>query len=77
MSDKMVDVTLHLDENISHGDRENFRDSLLSRKGVLAAACRDEKPHLITIEYNPEDINSSEFVKAAQDRGLHAELIGL
>ena len=77
MSDKMVDVTLHLDETISHGDRESFRDSLLSRKGVLAAACHDEKPHLITIEYDPETINSSEFVKAAQDRGLHAELIGL
>ncbi|MCK5387608.1 MAG: ATP-binding protein [Gammaproteobacteria bacterium] len=77
MSDKMVDVTLHLDENISHEDRENFRDSLLILNGVMAAACHDEKPHLIIIEYNPDTIKSSEFVKAAQDRGLHAELVGL
>jgi hypothetical protein len=77
MTDKMVDVTLHLDENISHGDRESFRDSLLSTNGVMAAACNDERPHLVTVEYNPEIINSSEFVKAAQDRGLHAELVGL
>jgi hypothetical protein len=77
MTTKMVDVTLHLDEDISHEDREVFRDSLLDMNGVMAAASPDEKPHLVTIEYDPDAINSSEFVKAAQGRGLHAELIGM
>jgi hypothetical protein len=77
MKDKMVDVTLHLDEIISHADRETIRDSLLNMNGVMAAACHDERPHLIIIEYNPDIINSSEFIKVAQDRGLHAELVGL
>ena len=77
MTDEMVDVTLHLYENISHEEREKFRDSLLNMSGVMAAACHDEKPHLVVIEYNPETINSSEFVKTAQANGLHAELIGL
>ena len=77
MTDKMVDVILHLDENITHDDRENIRDSLLDLDGVLAAACHDEKPHLLIVEYNPDIINSSEFLKVTQDRGLHAELVGL
>ncbi len=77
MSDKMVDVTLHLDENISHEERENFRDILLNMNGIMAAACHDERPHLIIIEYDPDIINSSEFVKAAHDSDLHAELVGL
>ena len=77
MTDKMVDVTLHIDENITHEDRENIRDSLLDLDGVLAAACHDEKPHLVIVEYNPDIIKSSEFLKVTQDRGLHAELVGL
>ena len=77
MTDKMVDVTLHIDENITHEDRENIRDSLLDLDGVLAAACHDEKPHLIIVEYNPDIIHSTEFLKVTQDRGLHAELVGL
>ncbi len=77
MKDTMVDVTLHLDEIISHADRETIRDSLLKMDGVMAADCHDERPHLVIIVYNPDIINSSEFLKAAQDRGLHAELVGL
>jgi hypothetical protein len=77
MTDKMVDVILHLDENTTHGDRENIRDSLLDLDGVYSADCHDEKPHLIIVEYNPDIINSSELLRVTQDRGLHAELVGL
>ena len=76
MSDLMVDVTLHIDENTTHDQREEFRDVLLALDGVMAAACHDEKPHLMLIEYDPEIINSIEFVNAAKRSGFHAELIG-
>jgi hypothetical protein len=76
MSDLMVDVTLHIDENTTHEQREAFRDVLLALDGVMAAACHDEKPHLMLIEYDPEIINSIEFVNAAKKSGFHAELIG-
>lgn len=76
MSDLMVDVTLHIDEDTTHDQREEFRDTLLALDGVMAAACHDEKPHLMLIEYDPETINSIEFVNAAKKSGLHAELIG-
>jgi len=77
MDTQMVDVVLHLDEEISHDDREKFRDTLLKMNGVMAASSHDEKPHLIVIEYNPDILKSSEFVDAARANGLHAELIGL
>lgn len=77
MTTKMVDVTLHLDEDVSNEDREEFRDSLLDLNGVMAVASPDEKPHLVTIEYDPDAINSSEFLKTAQARSFHAELIGM
>ena len=77
METNLAEVTLHIDEDTSHDEREKFRDVLLSMDGVMAAAYHDEKPHLIMIEYNPDLINSIEFVDAAKKQSLHAELIGL
>ena len=76
MDTKLAEVTLHIDEDTSHDERESFRDALLAMDGVLAAAYHDERPHLILIEYNPDVINSIEFVNTAKKHGQHAELIG-
>lgn len=77
MSTSMADVTLHLDESTTHDEREAFRDAILALDGVMAAACHDEKPHLVLIEYDPDAINSIEFVNVAKKSGYRAELIGL
>ena len=76
MNTRLAEVTLHIDEDTSHEERENFRDTLLAMDGVMAAAYHDEKPHLMLIEYDPDVINSIDFVNAAKKRGLHTELIG-
>ena len=77
MTHSMAGVTLHLNEDTSHDEREAFRDTLLALDGVMAAACHDERPHLMLIEYDPDSINSLEFVNAAKNKGFHAQLIGL
>jgi hypothetical protein len=77
MSTKLAEVTLHMDEETTHDEREAFRDELLVMDGVMAAACHDERPHLMLIEYDPDAVKSIEFVNAAKARGIHAELIGL
>ncbi|MGB5440740.1 MAG: ATP-binding protein [Gammaproteobacteria bacterium] len=76
MDTRIAEVTLHIDEETSHDTREKFRDVLLERDGVIAAAGQDERPHLMLIEYKPDVIDSTEFVNAAKEHGLHAELIG-
>ena len=77
MSDQVADITMHIDENTTHEDRERLRDELLRMDGVMAASCHDEKPHLIVMAYDPDVVNSLAFVKTAQEQGLHAELVGL
>jgi len=77
MDSRMAEVTLHIDENTAHEERESLRNVLLAMDGVVAAACHDEKPHLMLIEYLPAKIESIVFVNAAQKHGLHAELVGL
>jgi hypothetical protein len=68
-------VTMHIDENTSHDDREALRDALLSLNGVMAAAYHDERPHLMVVIYDPERVKSVEFVNAAKRLGLHTELV--
>jgi hypothetical protein len=68
-------VTLHIDENTTHDEREGFRDALLALGGVMAAAYHDERPHLMVVVYDPALVKSIEFVAEAKNRGLHAELI--
>jgi hypothetical protein len=77
MSNQIADITMHIDENTSHEDRERLRDELLDLDGVMAAAYQDEKPHLMVMAYDPDAVKSSTFVKIAQEQGLHAELVGL
>jgi hypothetical protein len=68
-------VTMHIDENTTHEDREALRDALLNLNGVMAAVYHDERPHLMIVVYDPERIKSIEFVNTAKSRGLHAELV--
>lgn len=77
MGEKMTDVTIHIDEKTSHEQREALRDHLLQHNGVMAADCRDETPHLMIIEYDPDVASSTEFLDIAKSSGLHAELIGM
>ncbi|MDH3325128.1 MAG: ATP-binding protein [Gammaproteobacteria bacterium] len=77
MSDKMVDVMLHIDETLQHAELESIRDDILKMNGVMAADYHDEKPHLMIIEYNPDDVNSSDFIEKVKIKGVHAKLVGL
>lgn len=77
MATKMVDVTIHIDEETSNADREILRDKLLARKGVMAADYKNSKPHLIIVEYDPDIVDSSEFLSIVEKLNFHGELIGM
>jgi hypothetical protein len=74
---KIVDVTIHIDEEISISDQETLRDQLLHQNGVMAADCHDNTPHLMVVAYNPDITNSSQFLNVIKSMNLHAELIGM
>lgn len=77
MEQKMADVTLHIDEETSPEEREGLRDHFLILEGVMAANYRDSQPHLMIVEYNPDQITSHKLVEAAEQHGYHAELVGM
>lgn len=77
MSTTMLDVILHIDEETTHSERESLRETFLNKSGVMTADCRDDRPHLMIVGFDPEDVSSNELLAMAKGRGYHAELIAM
>ena len=77
MDIQLVDVTLHIDENLDAQDRTRIEGNLRSINGVVSVHNPDERPHLVVVEYNPEATSSQAVLNCVTAEGVHAELIGL
>jgi len=73
---KMVDVTLHIDEEIGLDQREKLRDTVLGNDGVMAAAIQLKTPHVMIVEYDPDRVTSAQLLEMVTATGVHAELSG-
>ena len=77
MEQKMVDVTVHIDENLNDDQRGNLEESVRQQAGVIGVGYHENKPHLMVIEYNPDEVSSADLANLIKNQGVHAELIGL
>lgn len=77
MDTKMVDVTIHIDEDTSKTEKEALRNQLLQQNGVLSADYGNDRPHLMIVEYNPDLVGSTELLHIVEKLNLHGELIGM
>ena len=77
MNISLVDITLHIDENLSVEQRGSIEESLRALDGVVSVSNSDKAPHLAIVEYNPDKMDSQKILKRVTDQGVHAELIGM
>ena len=77
MDINLVDVTVHIDENLSPEVRITIEDSIRALDGVVSVHGSAKTPHLTIVQYNPEAMDSQKILKRIKDQGAHAELIGL
>ncbi len=73
----LVDIIVHVDENIDHDHREALTDKVRGVSGVVAVRLDDDKPHLMIVEYDPDAIKAIEVLNCVKEDGVHAELVGL
>lgn len=73
----LVDIVLHVDENLSAEQKETLEESLRALDGVVSVHNSEKTPHLTIVQYNPEQMDSKRILKRVTDQGAHAELIGL
>jgi len=77
MDISLVDITLHIDENLSIEQRETIEESLRALDGVVSVHNSEKTPHLSIVQYNPDVMDSKSILKRVTDQGVHAELIGM
>ena len=77
MDIKMIDVMLHIDEDLGQHQRDHLEHHIRSQQGVVALGYNKQRPHLMIVEYNPEQTSARELLHTVTSQGLHAELIGL
>lgn len=74
---KLVDVTVHIDENIDTGTRADVERNIRNLDGVVSVHMPQDKPHLCMVEYNPDRVSSQGILRCVTAQDVHAELIGL
>lgn len=74
---KRTDVVIHLDEELDDEHIHKLEKELGQRDGVYSACVHEDKRHLMLVDYDPDDVHSSELLQHVRQSGIHAELIGL
>ena len=74
---QLTDVTIHVDETLDEGSRQDVETTLRSMDGVVSVQNPDAHPHLVMVEYNPAETSSGQLLTGVTGQGYHAELIGL
>jgi hypothetical protein len=77
MSTNLSDVFVHIDETLPLGELKTLEDHIHKIGGVVSACNRDDRPHLISVTYNPELVKSHDILVKIRSEGIHAELVGL
>ncbi|MDH5600488.1 MAG: ATP-binding protein [Gammaproteobacteria bacterium] len=73
----IVDVTLHIDNNLDTAIREAVEKQLRTLNGVISVHMPADKLHLVEVSYNPEDVNSETIEHSIRELAGKVELIGL
>ena len=77
MSSNLVDVTVHIDEDLSPEVRLTIEDSIRALDGIVSVHNSSKTPHLTVVEYDLEEMDAQRILKRVTDQGVHAELVGL
>ena len=73
----IADVTLHIDNNLDETIRGAVENELRSLKGVISVHMPADKPHLVEVAYNPDDVNAEHILHSIRELAGHVQMIGL
>jgi len=76
MTTYVADAVLHIDEALERWQRDVLDDHMRLQEGVISSGSRDDQPHMMIIEYNPELTEPVNFIHMVERHGYHAERIG-
>lgn len=71
-----IGLVLHVDDTLGDKVRNNIEASLQAEQGVSSAHFTERRPHLMTVEYDPDVTTSAHILNKVHSQNVHAQLIG-
>jgi hypothetical protein len=69
-------VVVHINEELSKEGRDNLSDNVCKLSGVVSAELRDQRPHLMIVDYDCTSTKSLHVLDGVKQNGVHAQLVG-
>jgi len=76
MQGNTVKIVLHIDEELDQNSREQMEKALSQSHGIVAAHINSNRHHLMLVDYEPQQLNTTDVLNQVIQQGVHAELVG-
>lgn len=71
------ETLIHIDEELTPQQQEELLRSFGNRPDGMHAVHHAQKPHLMFVAYDPEEVCPHDLVEMAAESGVHAQVIDL
>lgn len=72
-----AEILMHIDEELNAEQQRELLLSFGNREEGMHAHLHAQKPHLMFIAYDPEELCPHDLVEIASEAGVHAQVIDL
>jgi len=77
MSAQLNEVVLHVDETLDDAALGQLEEGMRHEAGVISVGHNPGRPHMIMVVYDSESTRAANLLHGFQERGLHAQIVGL
>jgi len=69
-------VVVHINEDLDSHNRDELSQKVGSLNGVYSADVQEKHPHLMIVDYDPNQTKSFDVLNGVNNSGVHAQLVG-
>ena len=77
MSSNLNEVMLHLQETLDDEALLRLENGMRQDAGVVSVGHNPDNAHVIMVVYDSETTRAASLLHSFQERGLHAQVVGL
>ena len=77
MSSNLNEVMLHLQETLDDDALLQLEDGVRQDTGVVSVGHNPDNTHMIMVVYDSETTRAASLLHTFQERGLHAQVVGM
>jgi hypothetical protein len=77
MKETLNEVVVHIDEALDEESLHSLEEGIRQDAGVVSVGHNPGKSHMIMVVYDSESTRASSLLHSFQERGLHAQVVGM